>query len=86
MSFSRLCVADKLSITLEPWWFYLPRVILSGEIKEYMRLAASGKYESMSLNSVSKRKWFADTCAYLRSWVEEHKDLKEDKWTPSTTP
>lgn len=44
--FSRLCVADKLSVALEPWWLYLPRVIASGEIVEYMeacRSAALGR-------------------------------------------
>jgi hypothetical protein len=34
---SKLCYADKLAICLEPSWLYLPRVILSGEIKEYMK-------------------------------------------------
>lgn len=38
--YSKLCVADKLATALEPWWLYLPRVILSGEIHEYMALAA----------------------------------------------
>ncbi len=36
---SRLCVADKLAVALEPWWLYLPRVILTGEIDEYMSRA-----------------------------------------------
>jgi hypothetical protein len=39
--FSKLCVADKLSVALEPWWLYLPRVILSGEIREYMEASRS---------------------------------------------
>src|SRR4051812_8551241 len=46
--FSKLCVADKLSIVLEPWWLYLPRVNWSGEIDEYMKLARP-KYDSMRL-------------------------------------
>ena len=43
---SRLCAADKLAMALEPWWLYLPRVIASGEIHEYMaasRAAALGR-------------------------------------------
>lgn len=43
---SLLCAADKLAVALEPWWLYLPRVILSGEIGEYMeasRAAALGR-------------------------------------------
>lgn len=46
MDFSRLCVADKLAVALEPWWLYLPRVIATGEIEEYMaasRAAALGR-------------------------------------------
>ena len=35
---SRLCVADKYAIVLEPTWLYLPRVIFSKEIKEYKEL------------------------------------------------
>jgi hypothetical protein len=58
---SKLCYADKLSICLEPWWLYLPRVWLSGELWEYMAKAGgmpgskyskepeTGKYESMDL-------------------------------------
>ena len=43
---SKLCAADKLAVALEPWWLYLPRVVLSGEIHEYMaasRSAALGR-------------------------------------------
>jgi len=32
---SKLCWADKLSIRWEPWWVYLPRVWLTGEIRDY---------------------------------------------------
>ena len=34
---SALCWADKLSIAFEPWWLYLPRAWLSGELDEYRR-------------------------------------------------
>ena len=37
---SALCWADKLSIVFEPWWFYLPRAIASGEINEYREMSA----------------------------------------------
>jgi hypothetical protein len=43
----------------DPWWFYLPRAIMSGEIKEY-RLAAI-KFVPLS---ASNREWF--------SWVREY--------------
>jgi hypothetical protein len=81
VSYSRLCVADKLAIVLEPYWLYLPRVRWSGEIKEYMAKANVGKYDSQGLSVESQRLWFDSVCSYLGKWVKEHKDLKADKWT-----
>jgi len=87
---SRLCVADKLAFCLEPWWLYLPRVILSGEIHEYVREsmargdARGGRYESMALRTrEGYRAWHADVRAYLLRWVEEHRDGRPDTWTPA---
>lgn len=37
---SRLAIADKLAFCLEPGWLYLPRVRATGELGEYMALAA----------------------------------------------
>lgn len=87
--FSRLCVADKMSVTLEPWWLYLPRVMLSGEIKEYMALAQvkeGSKYHANPLmpynvSTTSRRAWFHDMTTYLAAWVEEHKGGRSDSWT-----
>lgn len=89
-NYSRLCVADKLAICLEPSWLYLPRVNWSGEIHEYMKLAGQrkydgepvSKYESMKLSTKSQKDWFAAVTSYLFRWVEEHSDMKEDTWTP----
>ncbi len=85
VNYSRLCVADKLAICLEPAWLYLPRVNWSGEVHEYIKLGenGNGKYNSMELNTENQKKWFASVCDYLTRWVEEHKDGKEDNWTPS---
>lgn len=89
--FSRLCVADKLAVALEPWWLYLPRVIMTGEIHEYMELSktrteagepAVGKYAHMDVYVLSRRQWFERVCEYLRAWSEEHKSMKEDTWSP----
>ena len=53
---SRLCWADKLSIKYDPAWFYLLRASLSGEIKEYRKLASDvGSIPS----TASNREWFA---------------------------
>lgn len=84
VNYSKLCVADKLAITLEPYWLYLPRVNWTGEINEYMAQAKNGdgKYKTMKITTESQKKWFADVCEYLRKWVNEHKELKVDTWTP----
>src|SRR6185295_14588656 len=84
---SPLCIADKLAIALEPWWFYLPRVNLTGEVREYMAKAShmnetGGKYAGMNLDMSSQRAWNRDMCDYIRRWVAEHKDGREDTWTP----
>ncbi len=93
---SRLCIADKLAVAIEPWWLYLPRVNLTGEIDEYMELAKARaergegkyagerKYASMHLSTANQREWFEAMTAYLRRWVEEHRDGREDTWTPDT--
>lgn len=86
---SPLCIADKLAIALEPWWLYLPRVNLTGEVREYMAKSAhmnetGGKYSGMNLNMSSQRAWNRDMCAYIRRWVAEHKDGRDDTWTPDT--
>ena len=38
---SRLCWADKYSIVFDPWWMYLPRAWMTGELTEYRRVAAA---------------------------------------------
>jgi len=94
---SRLCIADKLAICLEPWWFYLPRVWASGELWEYLaraeEVSEAGKYASMGLQSKDKnqstyqkvREWHRRMVEYLQRWVQEHKDGGEDTWTPAPT-
>ena len=52
---SMLCWADKFSICYDPWWLYLPRAWLSGELYEYRRTAdRCGAIPE----SVSHIKWF----------------------------
>lgn len=91
VKYSRLCVADKLAISLEPWWFYIPRVWLSGELKEYLEIAAhkESKYSgepwqkhTQSLKADgSVRGWFRAVCWYLDKWAYDHRNMKEDTWT-----
>lgn len=86
--FSRLCVADKLAIVLTPHWLYLPMVNWTGEIDEYMALAQARteagepKYASMQLATSGQMQWYLDVQEYLRRWVAEHSDGREDTWTP----
>lgn len=80
---SRLCLADKLAIALTPAWLYLPMVRWSGEIHEYMALAQNGRYATMAVSTATERRWYADVQQYVRRWVYEHKDGREDQWTPA---
>lgn len=80
--YSKLCVADKLAIALTPAWLYLPMVRATGEIKEYMKDAAKNSNGALAVQE-DRRKWKAGVDDYVRKWVEEHKDIKEDTWTPA---
>ena len=80
---SRMCFADKLAIVIMPWWIYLPMVNLTGEIHEYMNLN-QGKYKGMHSKKPSQRLWYREMQDYLRAWIAEHKDGREDSWTPTT--
>jgi hypothetical protein len=82
MSYSRLCIADKLAFCITPRWFYLICVNWSGEIKEYMKLAEDGKYLIAKIPTNDQVTWHNAVRAYLLNWVAEHKDGKEDLWTP----
>lgn len=78
--FSKLCVADKYCIVIQPWWLYKIQANLSGEIKEYMKDAS--KNSSGTITKVnSQKEWHYDVKDYVSKWVEEHKDLKQDNWT-----
>lgn len=92
--YSKLCVADKLAIALEPWWFYLPRVIFSGEIKEYMKLGSSreskyanepGQAYTKALKADGTKKgWFKACSWYCDKWAYEHRNIKDDNWTQAS--
>lgn len=52
---SKLCWADKLSISYDPWWLYLPRAWASGELREYREVAAKAGFIPLD---ASHREWF----------------------------
>lgn len=58
--YSKLCIADKLVMSLEWRWLYLLRVILTDEIKEYM---------SEWSGSGTSRQWFDWVSQHLKGWV-----------------
>lgn len=84
--FSKLCVADKWLIAIEPWWLYLPRATASGEFKEYMQVGRdkSGKYGGIH-NEIDAKGWYLGIQKYCRNWVGEHKDMRDDTWTGNQT-
>lgn len=87
--FSRLCVADKMAIVLDPWWLYLPRVWITGEINEYMRMArdrSASKYAGEMRSALNMRDWHNSLVTYLVAWIAEHKDGREDTWTLAEKP
>lgn len=73
----RLCIADKLSWALEPWWFYLPRAWLTGELKEYMGRADS-KYAKEALPTDTPVAWYKAVKKYLDGWAYDNRNIKEE--------
>ena len=81
--YSKLCVADKLAITLTPAWLYLPMVKATGEIKEYMKDAERNSNGQLKVQG-SEKLWKTGVDDYVRKWVQELWDMKEDTWTPTS--
>jgi hypothetical protein len=54
---SKLCWADKLSVRYDPWFIYLPRVILSGEIHEYRKEADTAGLFPLSKSNREWHEW-----------------------------
>ncbi len=77
LPYSRLCVADKLAISVTPRWLYLLQAWATGELIEYMsdkagRTPASGR---------TAYQWITEVQDYCRAWAFEHRDQKPDTWT-----
>ena len=77
---SKFCAADKLAICFEPWWLYLPRVMLTGEILEYM---ADSKYvEEGRVLDKGARLWHASMVKFLRDeWIPQNQSGGPDTLT-----
>lgn len=79
---SALCYADKLAITYYPEWLMVRLVTWTGEVNEYMKDAQRmnpGAHDNLQPGEVLK--WFRGVKDYVRKWVAEHKDGREDTWT-----
>lgn len=88
---SKLCIADKLVIAIEPSWLYLPRAILTGEINDYFEQAAkcdpwSNRDPAMRAALISVKRggmtrnawqWHQGIKAYMRLWVEKQIDTRD---------
>jgi len=74
---SKLCVADKYAIVLDPWWFYLIRASLSSEIKEYR----DHHYKQTGELYITNKHWLISIKTYLNLWVIQHKNNLNDTWT-----
>lgn len=94
---SRLCFADKLVPSLEPWWFYLPRAWTSGELWEYLSRAGGrdgGKYAGepnsaavqAHLSGRRWRDWYNGMALFSKEYAYAHRDGQQDTWTQGVTP
>ena len=86
--YSKLCLADKLAFVLTPAWLYLPMARMSGELWEYMRVAATrqpgerfSEPELILLHSSDPRVWLEGLKSYTLRWVERHRNGDADRWT-----
>lgn len=52
---SKLAAADKYAWAIEPWWVYIPKATLSGEINEYMERSKRTGFVS---ENATKRDWY----------------------------
>lgn len=76
---SRLCFADKLSICLTPWWIYRWTAGLTGEIREYR--AQDPAKGCVAGGALSDREWYEAMQRFVRQWINDHIDGREDRVT-----
>lgn len=75
---SPLCIADKLAWSIEPFWTYLPRAYLSGEIYEYMD---SAKRHGWKFDN--SRQWYRLIQSYSLDVVRDLQDNGQGLWCSS---
>lgn len=62
---SNLCWADKLAMSLEPWWFYLARAKLTGEIAHFRYAQHTGRRDGYK-SATTDAEWVKDTQKWCR--------------------
>lgn len=80
---SAFCVADKYAALLEPTWLYIPRVVWTGEVIEYVNNWR--KREGMDMTHPPTNReigaWYKHFMDYMVRWIAEHRDGRADTWT-----
>jgi hypothetical protein len=72
---SKLCWADKYAFVFDPYWFYIIRAKLSGELKEIRQWCTEQGYVDIS---VSNREWYNKTVEFAKNMPEiQHILLKK---------
>lgn len=66
---SRLCVADKYVICVQPSWLYLPMTVATGEINEYLDQA----HNAFEFNN--RREWLVGMRKHMNNWCSKNKDI-----------
>jgi len=81
---SKLCYADKMAFVITPGWLYKLSVWLTGEWREYSSAHVHEVRPDYAGTGHTKlTDWHRDSVEYVRRWVAEHKDGREDTWTRS---
>lgn len=81
---SRLCLADKYAMALEPSWLYVPRAFWSGELDEFLTTAGNMKWEKANSDPLLMElkmagatrnawRWHKALRAYAKDWTERNK-------------
>lgn len=73
---SNLCWADKLSMSVTPWWLYLPMVKMTGEIREYRHRQMAGERDNgavtySQVHDLTDKEWVLHMQQYCRVLAED---------------
>lgn len=67
---SALCWADKLALSVTPWWLYLPMVKMTGEIREYRSRQMDGERDAGVLthgSTMTDKEWVIHMQGFCRT-------------------